>query len=385
MRTFIATLCLLIVMPLWAMEVSGVRLSATAGKTRVVLDLGGTVEFNVFELDSPDRVVIDLRDARLTAKLPTVKPDETIVKRLRSGIREGTDLRIVLDLHGPVNIESRLLAPDRKKSHRLEVALSRDESRAIGRSAASKQRNTVRPHQHLRDVIIAIDAGHGGADPGAAGVGGTKEKDVVLAIARRLASLVNNERGMRAVLIRDGDHFISLRQRMQKARRHKADLFISLHADAFRDHRVQGSSVYVLSERGASSEAARWLAEQENNADLVGGVTLSDKDPILKSVLLDLSQTAAMHASFTAAEQVLRALGEVGRLHKRHVQSAGFVVLKSPDIPSMLIETAFISNPREERRLTQSAHQIKLAKAILRGVREYFHQYPPPDSLLASR
>jgi N-acetylmuramoyl-L-alanine amidase len=233
-------------------------------------------------------------------------------------------------------------------------------------------------------VVVAVDAGHGGEDPGAQGsVRHTREKVVTLEIARRLKRLIDAQPGMRAVLTRKGDYYVGLRRRMQLARKYKADLFISIHADAFRDRRVRGSSIYVLSRRGASSEAARWLAARENAADLIGGVSLDDKDDMLASVLLDLSQSAAQEASLAAAQQVYRNLGRLGKVHARHIQRAGFVVLKSPDIPSMLIETGFISNPTEESNLRNHAYQEKLAKAISRGVTHYFKDAPPPGTLLA--
>ena len=235
----------------------------------------------------------------------------------------------------------------------------------------------------LRDLVIAIDAGHGGEDSGARGKRGTHEKDVVLAIARRLARLVEKEPGMRPVLIRDGDYYIGLRQRIEKARKHRADLFISIHADAFRDRRVQGSSVFVISRSGASSEMARWLAARENASDLVGGVSLDDKDDLLAEVLLDLAQTATQEASNEVANRVLAEMKRVGKVHKKRVQRAGFVVLKSPDIPSMLIETAYISNPAEEKKLKSAKHQQKVANAIMAGVRSYFSANPPAGTLMA--
>jgi N-acetylmuramoyl-L-alanine amidase len=228
-----------------------------------------------------------------------------------------------------------------------------------------------------------VDAGHGGQDPGASGANGTHEKDVVLAIAQALAKRINAEPGMRAVLTRDSDVFIPLRGRMDIARRARADIFISVHADSIRDREVSGSSVYVLSNRGASSEAARWLAEQENSADLKGGVSLGDKDDALASVLIDLSQTASITSSMEAAGRVLGQLDHVGTIRKTQVQQAAFVVLKSPDIPSMLVETAYISNPGEEKKLRTAEHQAEIADAIFGGVREYFRQSPPDGTLYA--
>jgi N-acetylmuramoyl-L-alanine amidase len=237
--------------------------------------------------------------------------------------------------------------------------------------------------QGARDLVIAIDAGHGGDDPGAIGKNGTREKDVTLAIARALEQRIDAEPGMKAVLTRDGDYFVPLRDRMRRARGHQADLFVSIHADSIRDRSVDGSSVYILSQHGATTEAARWLAERQNAADLIGGVQLDNKGDMLASVLLDLSQTAAITASHTAAEHVLRQLNLVGEVRKPLVQQAGFMVLKSPDIPSMLIETAYISNPAEEMRLRSVAHQAKLAAAIHHGLRDYFYSDPPAGTRIA--
>ena len=239
------------------------------------------------------------------------------------------------------------------------------------------------PTDSGRDVVIAVDAGHGGQDPGAIGHGGTREKDVVLAIARALAERINSEPGMRAVLTRDRDEFLVLRDRIGRARIAKADMFVSIHADSIANRDVSGSSVYVLSEHGASNEAARWLADRENAADLMGGVKLDDKDKQLASVLLDLSQTANISASMTAAQRVIGSLDAVGQVRKAQVQQAGFVVLKSPDIPSMLVETAYISNPEEEVSLRNTRHQAALADAIFAGLRGYFASNPPGGTRFA--
>lgn len=237
-----------------------------------------------------------------------------------------------------------------------------------------------------RELIIAIDAGHGGIDPGASSANGTKEKDVVLAIARDLAALVAEEPGMSPVLIRNGDYFLKLRQRFELARKYKADLFISLHADAYPgDTSAQGASVYMLSPQGASSEAANWLATKENAVDLLGGISLSDKDDLLASILLDLSQTGTLEASAHLGEEVLKAITQVGKVRYRRVQQASFIVLRAPDIPSILIEMAFISNPSEEKQLTDADARQRLAKAIFTGIKAYLSQYPPVDNLLARR
>jgi N-acetylmuramoyl-L-alanine amidase len=237
----------------------------------------------------------------------------------------------------------------------------------------------------MRPLVVAIDAGHGGQDPGARGGNGSREKDVTLAVARELARQVNATPGLKAFLTRDTDVFIPLAQRYQKARAAKADLFVSIHADAFNNPAASGSSVFVLSQRGASSQAARWLANQENAADLVGGVRLQDKDNTLASVLLDLSQSATMKASEDIAGHVLSGLKRLGKTHKAQVERANFVVLRSPDVPSMLVETAFITNPEEERKLNDPRHRTDLARAILDGVNAYFTRQPPPGTLYAAR
>lgn len=363
------------------LQVQGVRLWAAPDNTRVVLDVSGPAQHRLFTLANPDRLVLDITDAQIDDDLKSRASSGGMVRNVRSGPRNKNDLRLVLDLTGPVKPKSFALKPNDQYGHRLVIDLF---------SAGSAKKTSPAPVKaasepaQLRDLVIAIDAGHGGEDPGARGRKGTREKDVVLGIARRLARLVEKEPGMRPVLIRDGDYYIGLRKRMEKAREHRADLFISIHADAFHKSDVQGSSVFVLSRRGASSEMARWLAARENAADLVGGVSLDDKDDLLAEVLLDLAQTATLEASSAIADNVLREMRRVGKVHKKQVQHAGFMVLKSPDIPSMLIETAFISNPSEEQRLKNSGHQDKVARAILEGVRNYFTSNPPPGTVLAS-
>ncbi|MCO6412736.1 MAG: N-acetylmuramoyl-L-alanine amidase [Thiogranum sp.] len=364
-----------------SLQVQGVRLWAAPDNTRVVLDVSGPVQHRLFTLANPDRLVLDITDAQIRDDLKSGATSGGMVRNVRSGPRNKNDLRLVLDLTGPVKPKSFALKPNDEYGHRLVIDLF--SAGAAKKTSPAPVKAASEPAQ-LRDLVIAIDAGHGGEDPGARGRKGTREKDVVLGIARRLAALVEKEPGMRPVLIRDGDYYIGLRQRMDKARQHRADLFISIHADAFRDSKVQGSSVFVLSSRGASSEMARWLAARENAADLVGGVSLDDKDDLLAEVLLDLAQTATLEASTAVAGNVLREMQRVGKVHKRQVQHAGFMVLKSPDIPSMLIETAFISNPSEEQRLRNSGHQDKVARAILDGVRNYFTSNAPPGTLLAS-
>lgn len=364
-------------------EVRGIRVWAAPDNTRVVLDLSGPVSHSLFSLSDPQRVVIDLTETRMADSAAGADAAAGLVRRIRSGARNKRDLRMVLDLSKRVTPRSFLLPPNAQYGHRLVVDLIA-ESEAGGKKPV-KTAPRAGAAGKTRDLVIAIDAGHGGEDSGARGSRGTREKDVVLQISRRLEKLVRREPGMRPAMIREGDYFIPLRKRVLRAREHKADLFVSIHADAFHDRRARGSSVYVLSSRGASSEMARILARNENAADLVGGVSLNDKDDLLKSVLLDLSQAASIEASMEVADNVLGQLRRLGKIHKGGVQQAGFVVLKSPDIPSVLVETAFISNPNEERQLRDPRHQEKLAEGILRGIKAYFRSNPPPGTLMAQR
>jgi len=491
--------------------VQGVRLSADSDRTRLVFDTAGAVAHKIFTLNNPERLVIDIEDARFPSSMPGPGA-APLIRKMRKGVREGDDLRVVLDLKHKVRAKSFSLPPNKKYGHRLVVDLhpkaaaskqaqdkkssaksaakksespkakpkkpveakavakksdsskaeldksktvktaatkpekpkakteskksepvktaakKADDSKAkaqakseprksqTAKTAAKKsdsskaeskktkvaENSAKKPAQSSseqsssskrssssqrrgRDLVIAIDAGHGGIDPGAKGPTGVNEKDVTLAMARRLEKLIKKEPGMRPVMIRNGDYFVRLHKRIEKARAAKADLFISIHADAFRDRRVRGSSVYTLSQRGASSEAAKWLAQRENRADLVGGVELADKPDLLASVLLDLSMSATMVASREAADDVLMQLRRLGKTHKSDVQHAGFRVLKAPDIPSMLVETAFISNPTEEKRLKDPKHQRRVASALLKGVRNYFRTYPPPGTWMAQQ
>lgn len=382
MRAVLALILLSVSLPIGAAQVTveGVRLWTAPDHTRLVFDVSGPVDHELFTLKAPERLVIDLAKARPDASLDTTSLHDRHLHGVRYANRKGGDLRLVLDLKQSVRPKSFLLKPNGPYGHRLVLDLYDVES---GNSKPTVK--TVADSGRPRDVIVAIDAGHGGEDSGAIGkTYRTYEKDVVLAVAKRLARLIDAQSGMKAVLVRKGDYFIPLRKRMEIARKQRADLFVSIHADAFHDRRVRGSSVYVLSRRGASSEAARWLAESENSADLVGGVSLDDKDDVLASVLLDLSQSATRQMSVEVASDVYRELKRHGKVHGRKVQQAGFAVLKSPDIPSMLVETAFISNPTEERNLRNPKYQESLARALLRGVQGYFKKAPPPGTLLAS-
>lgn len=361
--------------------IQGLRMWPAPDNTRLVFDLDRPVEHTLFTLENPDRIVIDLADTRLASGLPEIDQSSP-VKGIRYATRNANDLRIVLDASMTLRPKSFVLKPYGEHGDRLVIDLQHKPLESASQDKPPVITADKQPEQ-LRDIIVAIDAGHGGEDPGARGYRGTREKEVVFAIAKRLQDLVAKEPGMRPVMIRDGDYFISLRGRVEKARKNQADIFISIHADAFQNPKARGSSVYTLSGRGASSEAARWLAESENKSDLIGGVSLDDKDDLLASVLLDLSQTASLEASIDVADNILGGLDRVGNLHKKRVQSANFLVLKSPDIPSVLVETAFISNPEEERKLRDTGHQQRIAQAIMNGVRSYFERFPPPGTRLA--
>lgn len=354
--------------------IKNIRLSQTNDRTRLVFDLNRSIEHSLFRLNNPERVVLDIKNTRLLDSGLIEEMQNGLLKGIRTGIRNGSDLRIVLDLNNNVTPRSFLLRPESGAGHRLVLDLENN-------TVAAAQKAKDKPK--LRDVVIAIDAGHGGKDPGASGHLGTHEKNITLQIARKLHRVIKKYPGMRPVLIRNGDYYMPLRDRVKKARENKADLLISLHADAYRDTRARGSSVYVLSVDGASSETARWLAEKENASDLIGGVKLDDKDDMVAEVLLDLSLTGTIQSSLDVGDEVLGELKRIGRVHKRRVQQAGFAVLKSPDVPSILLETAFISNPKEERKLRSPAHQRKTAKAILRGVSDYFNRKAPPGTWLS--
>ncbi|MFT5139176.1 MAG: N-acetylmuramoyl-L-alanine amidase [Lysobacterales bacterium] len=361
-----------------AAEVSNLRVWTDPDKTRTVLDLTGPAEYKLFTLQNPDRVVIDLQSSKLKNSFQPASVQSGVIEAIRHGQPAGDTLRIVLDLNEQAQMKSFILAPTGEYGHRLVVDLF-GKSKKL--SATVKHVSDV--EKPNRNVIIAIDAGHGGEDPGASGPNKTREKNVVLQIARELKKQIDAEPGMEGLLIRDGDYYIAHRQRYEKARTARADLFLSIHADAFKDPSVKGSSVFVLDRRGASSEFARLLADSANRSDLVGGVKLDQKDDMLASVLLDLSQSATMEASNHVADSILGSLGHAGKTHKNHVGRANFMVLKSPDVPSVLVETAFISNPSEEKKLTQKDFQVRMGRAIAKGVRDYFHNSPPPGTWIA--
>ena len=354
--------------------VENIRIWSESGKTRVVLDLSDPASHNIFTLRGPDRLVVDLKDSRLAKALASMPKGTGLVRSIRSAVRSNGQLRVVLDLNEAVRSRSFTAGPNSQYGDRLVVDLQRTGTPQTVKRASEG-------YSPGRDIVIAVDPGHGGYDPGAIGKGRTREKDVALGISRALADRINAEPGMKAILIRKGDYYIDHRKRMDIARRSKADLFISIHADAVDDRRPAGTTVYALSLKGASDEAARELAKRENSS--VGGVSLDDKDDVLASVLLDLSQNAALSASLDVGDDVSKELARIGKVHRRKVQTAGLIVLKSPDMPSILIETGFISNPSEEKRLKNRKHQARLADAVLAGIRRYYYEIPPPDTRIA--
>ncbi len=372
----LVSLCLLLAAAARAeTTLENVRIWAENEKTRVVLDLSESVAHNIFTLRGPDRLVIDLKDGRLAKSLTRLPAGTGAVRSIRHAIRANGQLRVVLDLNEGVRSRSFTTGPNAKYGDRLVVDLQRSGNLVPVKRASE----AYRPG---RDIVIAIDPGHGGHDPGSIGKQRTREKDVALIISRELARRINAEEGMKAVLVRDSDIYVDHRARTSFARRHKADLFVSVHADAVSDRRASGASVYALSLKGASDEAAKQLAERENTS--VGGVSLQDKDDVLASVLIDLSQNASLSASLDVGSHVIREMSQIAKMHRKTVQQAGFLVLKSPDMPSILVETAFISNPDEEKKLRDKRHQGRLANAILAGIRNYFYTNPPPDTLIAA-
>ncbi len=349
---------------------TGIRVSQSADDhTRVVFDLTGAIEHRLFTLADPHRVVIDLTDTRPSNAVDVSRETTNLMSGIRSASKNNGRLRVVLDLQGKVRPRSFTLKPDGKSGHRLVVDLHATALSPTPIKTSHEERN-----KRKKEFVIAIDPGHGGRDPGAIGRKGTREKDVTLAMGRHMRTLINRQSGYRAILTRDADRFVSLRNRVKKAREAEADIFISLHADSFHSPKVKGASVYALSLSGASSEAARWIAEKENASDLIGGISLDDKDDLIASVLLDLSQTATIQDSLELGSDVLKHIGKVSGLNNRHVQQAGFAVLKAPDMPSILIETAFLSNPSEERKLRNPGYQQKLAKAVFSGIKNHLQR-----------
>ena len=378
----------LLLVPLSALaapvEIRGARLWIAPDQTQLVIDADAPIEHKIFPVSAPDRLIIDIPEGRVTGKLPLAEPEDRLVKGVRSGVLANGQLRIVIDLKQGVRAKSFVLEPNERYGHRLVVDMA---PKVGGLPAAGSSPATAKPAANgPRDLIVAIDAGHGGEDPGAIGVNGTPEKDITLAIARKLANLINRETGMRAHLVRDGDYYLGLYKRIELGRQYDADLFVSIHADANQqDQDASGSSVFVLSKDGATSTQAKWLADKENNADRIGGVNAVDKAPELSKLLWEMSKSGTLEFSNLAAQAVLANLGQVGVVHHGKVQKAGFAVLKAPDIPSMLVETAFITNPEEEKRLNSPDYQAKLAGAMMEGIKEYFANHPPPGTRWASK
>lgn len=340
--------------------------------------MSGPAEHSLLELNNPRRLVVDVADMRLATTLDDLALEGSPVRRVRSGVRNGDDLRLVLDLDAAVRPRSFALRATDRAADRLVIDLYDADSNEPAPVARKRAANDDR-----RDIIVAVDAGHGGEDPGALGPGRLREKNVVLEIARELHRLFEDEPGFAPTLIRSGDYYVSLKGRRDIARKRQADMFVSVHADAFRDKRARGASVYALSTRGATSTTARYLAQRENAADLLGGVSLSDKEDTLAMTLADLSMTSTLDSSLNIGASVLSEMDGIARLHKRQVEQAGFAVLKSPDLPSILVETGFISNPEEARKLASSSYRRQLAGAIHRGILDWFREHPPTGTLLA--
>lgn len=357
-------------------KVKSLRLLSTDNNARLVFDVSQKPEYQIFQLKNPYRLVIDFSNAYLSKDLNLPTKNHPLLKRLRTAPRNNKDLRVVIDLHVKATPKSFVLKPSKNYSSRLVIDLPVNNDKNQTKKTLTKKTSAIKTvPQKVKPFIVAVDAGHGGTDPGAHGKHGTLEKKVVFDIATKLTNLINKRPNMKAIMVRKGDYFVRLRDRIKIARKANADLFVSIHADAFKNPNVTGASVFTLSRSGATSEAARWLADNENAADLVGGVSLDDKDDILASVLLDLSQTASQDISQLVAEEILNNFGHIGELHSDNVQKAGFVVLKSPDIPSILVETAFISNPKEEKRLKSGKYQFKMAKAIEQGILSYAEKH----------
>jgi N-acetylmuramoyl-L-alanine amidase len=397
-------------------RVQGIHIATQAAYTQLQLDFNGPYRYKAFLLTDPDRLVVDLPQTQFTLNTNAIHWQQFAINHFRYSHHDNA-LRLVFELAQPLGFKTQIasptrlfikLIPDITHTDTIAIETASDTHKIPMKAPPAIPRPAIRtttvvtttliPKKPIQPVkittavltttttpfIIVLDPGHGGADSGAEGVMGSYEKNVTLAVARALMTLINKEKNMRAILTRDGDYYVGLRQRMVIARKNRADLFISIHADSFQNTTAEGASVFSLSEHGASSEAARWLAARENRADLIGGINLDDKDAVLASVLLNLSQTASNEASFNLGKLVLQNLSSVSKLHKDGVQQAGFMVLKSPDVPSILIETGFISNPVGEQHLTSPRYQQQLAQAILQGIRTYLKQHPkhPFDSTL---
>ena len=378
-----------------AARIASARVWPAQEYTRLILESTAPLAWQVLVLKDPERIVLDLDGIDVGPEIAglaqRVHPGDPHLAGIRYGRKSPTVLRLVLDLKNEVVAQAFALKPVAEFGHRLVLdlipATPPDPLMALldaDRPAPGPPSADARPRESAparrdaaRRITVAIDPGHGGEDPGAIGRRGTYEKHVALAISRKLKAILDGDATVRPVLTRDDDYFVPLATRVQKARRAQADLLVSIHADAFREPKARGSSVFALSENGATSAAARWLAQKENDADLIGGVNLDTRDPVLARTLLDLSQAAQINDSMKAGRHVLQELAEVNALHKRDVEQAGFAVLKAPDVPSILIETAFISNPDEELKLRDPRHQARYAESIADGIKRYFSRNPP--------
>lgn len=342
---------------------------ATHGQ--IIFTVDGSVKYKYFFLQNPNRLVVDFMDTGLGT---IGNLSNAIFKTVRGGIPNPHIARVVFELAIPITVEN----SHQNSKNQVIIDITHHST-----TQSSTSQPLIMRQSNLRNINIIIDAGHGGKDPGAIGLQGTREKDIVLAIARELSRLVEHEPGMHVSMTRNSDNYVTLRQRLKRARDQKADVFVAIHADAFKHAHARGSSVYAVSEKGASSEAAKWLADKENYSELAG-VNLSNKNDLLRSVLIDLSQTATIHSSLQLGHDVLLQLGGVSQLHHPRVEQAPFVVLKSPDIPSILVETGFLSNPIEEQRLRDPLYQKLVANAIMQGIKKYFYRTPPPGTLIAA-
>ena len=383
--------------------VSAVRYSASSEHNRMVFDVTGILKYKLFKLDNPPRLVIDILNAKTVKPLPQPAGDNHLITQLRVGAHDQAGARIVADLTNEVTVKSFQLEPNKQYGQRLVIDIygsrnAANKNQPAKAIQASVKKNTVTSNasksitlparvqsfEKPADIVIAIDAGHGGKDPGAIGVHKTKEKDVVLAIAKKLANFVDASPGMKSFMVRRGDDFVPLRERMKKARNAKADVFVSIHADALDNRNIKGATVYTLSSGGALREARVW-AQRKNQTELVSGIDLREQDTMLASVLLDLSQSATLEASDTVAGYIFSHLKENGPVLRQKVQKKSYMVLKSPDIPSVLVETAFISNPDEEQKLRTSAFQTRTARSIFNGIRDYFASRRLPAMQAADR
>lgn len=371
-----------------ATQIRNARLWRSDDKLRLVFDLSGPVQYKTFSLSTPERLIVDLRGASLSGDFSQLALGNTVIRSIRSGRFGQGDTRIVLDLSGPVQLNSFLLPPQDGQGDRLVLDLKPSAPLNIAEATQATQATQARGDKAhpRRDIIVVVDPGHGGKDPGAVGAKGEREKDVVLSIAQLLAKRLKREKGFDVKLVRNDDFFVPLRKRVEIARKHNADIFISVHADAAPRLTASGASVYCLSEGGATSATARFMAQRENGADLLGATSLlnlKDKDPMLAGVILDMSMNATIAASLQLGSTVLGSLAAITSLHQKRVEQAGFAVLKSPDVPSILVETGFISNARDSQRLVTARHQQAVADGLFEGLQRYFQKNPPLDSYIA--